>query len=300
MERLIGVYEGNGRGGAVLFVTAGIHGNEASGVTALKKIFSELGDHKPEISGTVIGIRGNTEGLKAGKRYLDEDLNRVWTRENILSGKADTSEKKEMFDIIRSIDLFSSGKYREYYFLDCHTTSSATRPFISVQDRGGNVGWAYRFPLPVVCGFSDIVNGCIDQYLSSSGMTGFVFEGGRHTAPSVVKHQECMIWLAIEKACGLHPGQIPGLPGLLRDFGNNDMEQSVFRIIYRHILQEGDRFVMQPGFANFQKIGKGELLAIHNGREVVSRWDSYIFMPLYQSQGKDGFFIIERDEIHPA
>ena len=293
MERIIGTYSNN-RQGALLFITGGIHGNEPSGVAALEKVFSELQYFRPEIGGTVVGIRGNIGGLKVKKRFIEEDLNRVWTEKNIVSGKTDTKEKKEMLDILNVIRLFSEKEHTKRYFLDCHTTSAETQPFISVQDVGDNDKWAHLFPVPVVRGFSDIVDGCIDQYLSRRGITGFVFEAGQHDALSAIKNQECLIWLAIEKACGLNLGQMPELSEYLEAFRKDIKEQSTFRIVHRYALAEGDRFVMEPGFSNFQKIRKGELLAVHNGKEVTSRWDSYIFMPLYQSQGKEGFFIIDR------
>jgi succinylglutamate desuccinylase len=49
---------------------------------------------------------------------------------------------------------------------------------------------------------------------------------------------------------------------------------------------------MQPGYKNFQPIKKGELLAQQNGKPIYSEWDAYIFMPLYQKQGNDGFFVV--------
>lgn len=44
---------------------------------------------------------------------------------------------------------------------------------------------------------------------------------------------------------------------------------------------------------NAPDLYKGDLLALQNGNEIKSEWDARIFMPLYQSQGNDGFFIIE-------
>ena len=49
-NRIIGNYSSNKKG-PLLFVTAGVHGNEPSGVKALKKVFSELEKTKPEIEG---------------------------------------------------------------------------------------------------------------------------------------------------------------------------------------------------------------------------------------------------------
>jgi len=55
-----------------------------------------------------------------------------------------------------------------------------------------------------------------------------------------------------------------------------------------------DHFKMNKGFNNFQAIKKDIPLAQSNDREIVSKWNNRIFMPLYQSKGDDGFFIIRR------
>ena len=52
-------------------------------------------------------------------------------------------------------------------------------------------------------GFSDIVYGAIDHYMSRTGLTGFVFEAGQHTNKASVENHEGMIWLAIKEAYGL-------------------------------------------------------------------------------------------------
>ncbi len=49
---------------------------------------------------------------------------------------------------------------------------------------------------------------------------------------------------------------------------------------------------MKPGFINFQQIQKGQQLAVSNGQAVNAPQQGKIFMPLYQSQGNDGFFTI--------
>ncbi len=50
---------------------------------------------------------------------------------------------------------------------------------------------------------------------------------------------------------------------------------------------------MEPGFTNFQRIFKGQVLAKNNKGDVLSPVDGNIFMPLYQKQGNDGFFIVQ-------
>ena len=54
---------------------------------------------------------------------------------------------------------------------------------------------------------------------------------------------------------------------------------------------------MKEGFSNFDKVHKKELLAVSDGKQVSSAFDGRVFMPLYQSMGDDGFFIVR--EVSP-
>jgi succinylglutamate desuccinylase len=292
INRIIGDYTSNIKG-PLLFITGGIHGNEISGIRALENVFKILKKNKVEIEGTVVGVAGNKAALKNNVRFIDEDLNRTWTKKNIASHEVDSHEKKEMFEIIDVLKTYQEKEYTKCYFLDCHTTSSASEPYISVQEINDNDAWAHLFPTYIIRGFSDIVLGCIDHYESRIGMTGFVFEGGQHTSIDAVENHEGMIWLAIQNACNLNLNELTDYPEAARMLSEKRKHRKTFEIKYRHGLKETDSFKMKPGFKNFQRLKKGDVLAHQNGKEVVSEWNDYIFMPLYQSQGNDGFFVVE-------
>ncbi len=48
---------------------------------------------------------------------------------------------------------------------------------------------------------------------------------------------------------------------------------------------------MEPGFLNFQRVKKGQLIAKEHGKRVLSPYSGRILLPLYQGTGDDGFFI---------
>lgn len=291
--RIIGKYSSN-KNGPLLFITAGIHGNEPSGVQALERVFAELEMAKPLIKGTILGVTGNKEALGKNQRYIDEDLNRTWKEESMQNKIKETHEQREMFEIIALLEQHPEENFTKRYFLDCHTTSSNSLPYISVQVVNDNDAWAHNFPTYIVRGFSDIVYGAIDHYLSRTGITGFTFEAGQHTNETSVENHEGLIWLALKEACDLDLTKISCYPDCVDNFAKkNAPTQKTFEIIHRYGLEDGNTFKMQPGFENFQKINKGEFLAVKNGKKVRSEWDAYIFMPLYQSQGNDGFFVVQ-------
>lgn len=294
--RIIGKYKGNEEG-PLLLVTAGVHGNEPSGVKALENIFDELKKSQPKMKGTLLGVRGNNKALQEGKRYIDEDLNRTWKQENLEKKEAESQEQREMKEIIQILQEYSEEKFPERFFVDCHTTSSDSLPYISVQEVGKNDPFAHKFPVYIVRGFSDIVDGSIDKYFSKKGLTGFTFEAGQHTSPRSQANHEAIIWLALKEACDLDVGQVPCYPGCVEIFKQEFPEgQKTFKIIYRHGIEDAKEFKMEPGFENFEKIKEGQLLAVQDGEEIKSKWNARIFMPLYQSQGNDGFFVIQEED----
>ncbi|ARN78555.1 succinylglutamate desuccinylase [Nonlabens spongiae] len=293
MERIINKYT-SGDAGPLVFITAAVHGNEPSGVQALEEVFTQLQTAKPKIKGTLVGLRGNLNALANDRRFIDEDLNRTWTKEKIEKTFHETREETEMMEIIEILDKeLENHNGKEAYFLDCHTTSSQSVPYISVQVKGDNDPWAHKFPTYIVRGFSDMVNGSIDHYFTDRGLTGFTFEAGQHDHPDSKRHHESMIWLILKNACDLDLTEIATYPDCIESLENDPPNQKTFEIIHRHEIQSDDDFKMIPGFENFQKISKGELLAHNNGEDVKSIWDARIFMPLYQGQGNDGFFVIE-------
>ena len=300
VNRVIGKYRGE-KEGPLVVVTAGVHGNEPSGVEALQRVFLELERTKPKMAGKIIGIAGNVAALKKNVRFIDEDLNRTWTKEKLAKTQHQTHEEREMQEIIEVIEKFSSknpplqtAHSPRRYFLDCHSTSSESLPYISVQDVGENNTWAHRFPVYIVKGFSDIVHGSIDHYFSDQGMTGFAFEAGQHADENTSRYHEALIWSVLKEANNLSLEELNCYPECVAIFEKNPrIAQKTFDIIYRHGIVKKDHFVMKPGFDNFQKITKGELLAVQNGEEIRSTWDTEIFMPLYQPQGDDGFFVVK-------
>ncbi|GEQ87247.1 hypothetical protein ULMS_27550 [Patiriisocius marinistellae] len=291
-ERIIDTYT-SGFSGSLLIITVAVHGNEPSGINALKNVFKILNQRSPKIEGKIIGIIGNSEALKKKVRFIDEDLNRTWIKNKIEKNKNLTSEELEMHDIIDKIKGIQNNKFSQTYFIDCHTTSSASLPYISVQQLGENNRWAQQFPIHIIRGFSDIVTGTIDGYLSNQGYTGFTVEAGQHNDLNSEQYHEGCIWIALQEACGLDFNQLPDIPQAVLKTMNDTPAQKTFNIIHRFGLQENDDFKMEPGFKNFQSIERGEHIAMLNGKKINSVWDAFIFMPLYQPQGNDGFFIVE-------
>ncbi|WP_299363652.1 succinylglutamate desuccinylase/aspartoacylase family protein [Winogradskyella sp.] len=282
--------------GATIVFFAGIHGNEFAGVNALNSILSTL--NEDHISGEIIGVYGNIKALKKNKRFIDLDLNRVWTSKYLDQLKNDENPKNELSeqkDLFKFLEGLLASTDQPIYFIDLHTTSSKTLPFITINDAMINRKFSACFGIPVVLGIEEYLEGPLLSYLNTLGYVSLGFESGQHVDPQAINNCEAFIYLALYYSGNLkHPD--PKSFQLYKNRLKKASKQinSVFEVIHKHHIEPNEDFKMKAGFVSFQSVEKDTLLATSNGNPVYSNFSAKLFMPLYQKSGKDGFFIIRR------
>lgn len=284
--------------GPGLIITAGVHGNEPSGIIAFKKVWQGLMQMQPKFKGELTGLAGNLAALSNNARLIDRDLNRVCFVENEEKLKAGIQlpyhESKEFLALVREFQLAQHEGISRIYFLDLHTTSSASQPYISVNRRNNSFRFANEFPLPLVKGIEDYIPGHVDYYLNHKGHVGCTVEAGQHHDYASIENHEAAIWLALVNIGCLDKEDVPEFEAhYQRLYKLGAGLPSSYEVIYRYEIGEEEAFKMNQGYVNFQKVSKGEILARSDGRNIVSEWDARIFMPLYQAEGRDGFFIVQ-------
>ena len=300
-ERVIGKYSQNIPGPTLIFI-GGIHGNEPSGVIALQQVFEELSQLKPPIKGRIYGFAGNLSALSQGVRYVQKDLNRIWKSERIAeinNGKyvpenecIEEQEQRQLYEILKS----SYNEKDKVYIFDLHTTSSESQPFTTIGDTLRNRILAIKFPIPIVLGIEEQLEGTLLSYVNSElGFVSMGFESGQHDALSSIQIHAALIWLVLAHTKCIKSKDLPNLNDhyktLISHTKNN---QKIFEIRYRYDISKLKEFAMKPGFKNFQKISKGEALAKNEFGEISSLEKGMVFLPLYQTQGDDGFFIVKQ------
>ncbi|MBR9919912.1 MAG: succinylglutamate desuccinylase [Bacteroidetes bacterium] len=308
-ERIIGRYTGNKRG-PLLICIGGMHGNEPAGVQATDLMLKML-EVEPitnpdfNFSGRLVGIRGNLQALMSGDRYVEGDLNRKLTRENIdrIFASAPNSlkaEDKEIYELLSTIQKeIDDYQPERLVFLDIHTTTAFGGIFSIATDDPESVHLAVELHAPVITGMLNGIHGTSLHWFNNENYgpntTTVVFEAGQHEEP-----------LSVNRA-------IAAITNLMRTIGcvkSEDVENrhdtllieyskglpKVAQLITTHRICPEDKFQMQPDYKNFQKVKKGELLAHDEKGPIFASADGLILMPLYQKKGEDGFFLIRRIE----
>ena len=296
-ERVLGDF-GAENEGPLLILVGGVHGNEPAGREALVDFCAELAPHATSLRGRVLAVAGNLAGLAARRRFVDEDLNRAWTQENLarlLDGSpARTSEERELLELHGVLQAAMAEARGAVTLLDLHSTSGEGPPFAILTDNGPARELALALEAPAVLGLHKNVRGTLIDWAEGLGHTSVVLEAGQNEAPVTRARHRAAAWLALGSLGLLEPGAV-----------DLSAERATMREATLHLpttvevclrwgIEPGERFRMEPGFVNLQPVRRGQLLA-HGGRDAAAPihapFDGLLLMPLYQEQGSDGFFL---------
>ncbi|MBL4663101.1 MAG: succinylglutamate desuccinylase/aspartoacylase family protein [Flavobacteriaceae bacterium] len=297
-SRYIGQFKGGLDGPTLIFI-AGMHGNEPSGIFALRKVISELESKKWLYRGNLYAISGNLPALSKGVRYIKQDLNRLWTNENIknIEGQENLNlsiESQELKDICHNIKSILNNEKGPFYFFDLHTTSSKTIPFITVNDSLLNRKYTSQYPVPIILGIEEYLEGALLSYINELGYIAFGFEGGQHDDPASVDNHISFINLSLVLSGSLKKHEIDFKKHYSHLFQNTGKFRAFYEIFKRYEIRPFEDFKVDAGYNNFQLVQKGQRIAQSNGKSILTSQQSRIFMPLYQGKGNDGFFMIRK------
>lgn len=277
----------------IVFV-AGIHGNEPAAVDALESVFHSI---KPKLIGNVYALLGNIEALKAGTRYIDCDLNRLWTLDESFESIRSKfpTEAEEYFQLKSILDqIIEDHGDSQLVVVDLHTTSSESCPFMPFNDLLSNRDIAKNIPVPKVTGIEEFIRGPMTSYINDKGIAGVAFEAGKHEDPKTVDLHTAFIMLCLHQMniTRLNKEEHLKYYNLIRE--RVDVPPHFYEIIFRYGLTGKEDFEMIPGFKNFSPVNQGQLLAHREGIQITSPFEGLLFMPSYQKQSLDGFFIVEK------
>jgi len=282
--------------GPLLVALGGLHGNEPSGVHALRRVAAALETMRDRLRGDVVMLAGNVGALERNQRYLAHDLNRGWSDERIATLRRDgakDAEDREQLELADTIERAFTGARGNPYLVDLHATSAEGIPFSLCADTPEARAFASAFPVTRVLGLLDVLHGTLAGYYGAR-CTAAVVEGGQNSNPATERNHEAVVWLAMARAGLIQAAAVPSLAAhrdtLLRTRG--DLPAALL-VHHRHAISAADRFRMEPGFANIQRIAHRQLLAHDCRGEIRAPGEGYLLMPLYQAMGDDGFFLAE-------
>lgn len=302
-NRIIGKYVGNAPG-PLLVITAAMHGNEPAGVKALDLLFKMLEVEpitNPDFTyhGEIIGLIGNLSAFNNKKRFIQKDINRSWfplhidfiKSANKASLKDEDLEMREILDIL--IKELSETHAEKLYLLDLHTTSS-DGIFCIATNEIDSIKIGHEIHAPVILGLLNGIEGTSLHYFNQNNTglptTSIAFEGGHHDDPLSINRCIAATLNFMRSIGVVRPRDIENRHDqILKDY--TAKLPQIVEVFYRFHVEDNDKWKMENGFKNFDWVTKGTFLATYDGQKVLSPFDAFLLMPLYQPQGHDGFFL---------
>ena len=282
--------------GPTLIIFGSLHGNEAAGANALLRVREKLVQIESHLRGRTIFLAGNTRAILKGKRYIDVDLNRHWTSKHISANQRNDrsealSEDLEQFELLSILAELLDTANDEVFALDLHSTSAAGVPFATVGDTMRNRHFAMKFPVTILLGIEEQLDGTLLEYLNNRGTVTLGFEGGEHFAESTVDTHEALVWLAMVYSGVISESAVPDLEKYRQTLKSAAGDPRIVEVRYRHGITADQKFQMKRGFRNFDPIRKGQILANDLSGAIYAPESGMVLMPLYQKLGEDGFFV---------
>ncbi len=328
-KRRIGAY-GGAQPGPVVIAVCGIHGNEPAGARAAAAVLEDLERRRPPFRGEFVALSGNLEALARGRRFIDTDLNRMWTASRIAAleagqssseesssaawgpihprgadslnengqgpppsaGRGTCIEDLEQLDIWRSLRVCLDRSHGPAVLLDLHTSSADGPPFATMGDTLRNRAFVMQLPVPVILGLEEQIDGALLEYVNNLGHVTAGFEAGRHDLESSLDRHVALLWLSLVAAGNVREEDVPEVDRY-RDLLERatDGIPRIVEMRHRHAIRGGDDFTMRPGFRNFAPVRSGDVLATDRQGPIRARESGVVLLPLYQGQGDDGFFL---------
>lgn len=262
----------SGRPGPILGITLHTHGNEPSGLAVLSHFRNQVRIEDVLTRGTVIFVLNNIRATKRyigartkekrGKcRFCDVNMNR-------LPSNLRTSTADRRYEVQRARALLPVWKEFEFA-IDVHSFSQEAEPFII------SIGRLYP---KLVRGFpiSNIVSR-IDEvmrqkpavaYYGQGSVRALAIESGYHEDPKALRRAITCV-TALMKNLRMMRGSPPKSQ----------------RVYSEYVLREAVWFnnrsqrLIRP-FKPYEKIRKGEVLAIDKGAKITAASDGHVILPI--------------------
>ena len=278
-----------GTSGLTVVLLSGVHGNEPAGLEAAVQVTERIRACQFGFEGSIYAVVANPMAVSKGQRYIDEDLNRIWTAETIARARAqprnvEEQQMRSLLDLLDHIEATSE----KVVFVDLHSTSAPGTPFgaTTVGDVRGLSLMA--IPVPMILGLETFIRGALLDHVRQRGHPAVVFEGGQHDAPETVANLRCCVWSVVPTARRAIDEIEDDLYDVIR---RGEGPPRWLEVFDAHRIQPGDEFKMAPGFENFWPVRRGDLLARDRDGEIHAQTDGFLLMPLYQGQGAEGFLL---------
>ncbi len=255
--------------GSYVVILGGTHGDERTGIEAMNRLITIVGDDHDVQMGTLTLVLGNPKAIELDSRgsVPHADLNRLFTLDletKKPDGTYEDQRARELLPFLLHADIL----------LDIHSTSKPSEPFMCSSISPRHMELYKWFHVDKVLGDSRHVLGgrvaSTDEYVDAHGGIGVCFESGLSTDLSRVQGVVNSL-LDVLRAQGVLRGEPVGKP---------KEPQACFEMEEAVVLSK-DGFIFECGFGDrsFVPFREGDVLGHHGNKPLIARYDGVVVFP---------------------
>ncbi|MEI6378796.1 MAG: succinylglutamate desuccinylase/aspartoacylase family protein [Candidatus Falkowbacteria bacterium] len=253
--------------GKTLAVFAGVHGNETTGIKALKQVVKNI---KID-AGTVYFVLANPEAIGKNVRQVDKNLNRCF----FLGNKGRTAEDKRARELMKLLDKCEA-------LLDLHASNNPNSiPFIICEKHAFQAASIFDFKI-VSHGWDAFEPGATDGYMNTQRKIALCLECG-----SVHDNNE--------------PLAVKSIMQFLKFFGAikdatvkyNHKKQKMIKIV-KAGYKKSEQLAFAKNYNDFAKLKPGEIYATDGPNKYKAGTNQCIIFPNINKKIGEEIFLIGR------
>ncbi|SAK53167.1 succinylglutamate desuccinylase [Caballeronia ptereochthonis] len=107
-----------------VLASAGVHGDETAPIEMLSRLVADIGNGRAPLAARVLVILGNIRAMRAGDRYIDDDLNRLFSGRH--TSLRDSREAPRAAELENAALRFFDDAAHPKWHIDMHTAIRAS------------------------------------------------------------------------------------------------------------------------------------------------------------------------------
>lgn len=253
--------------GPVVTICGCIHGDEKIGLSILNWLIDTI--HTQKLKGELRLIFGNPEAYDNNTRFIDTDLNRLFTPQSLdhIHKKNETQRNNEEKRAAYISQFFEDTDY----LLDIHATGKPTKyPFAFCASSDAHLEIARVFNVDYIIVEeinTNMSDGPTDTYVDSKGGLGITIEAG-WLGDKNLEHNLQNDVMAYLNEIGIYPYDMP-----------THQKAPKTLSIFHEIIAHSDNFEFLSSFENFHMFQRDDIIAHDKDISVKAPQDCFLIFP---------------------
>lgn len=255
-----------------------IHGDEVGSLPAVVQAIQQLSEGSLGFGGRMTFFVGNPEAGREGKRFLEQDLNRMFMDRD--DPAHEVQRARELMPILDSADLLVDfhqtilATHKPFYICPWHRTG-----WLWARALGGAEHWVTRPPHQSFA--SGLV--CADEYVRLQGKAGLTLELGEQGFFADAAERALR---TIHRAAELGD-LLAAQPGALEEQAEAMPELTFLHTVHREQFVD-PQMSLRAGLINFEPVRSGDLLSDPGGPELRAPLGGAVLFPKYPRRDATG------------